>query len=225
MGKRRPYSEAVGKQFNDLFVLEIYKIGIHTKAYCICKCGKTTLSFIGGVLSGHTRSCGCYRLTASKKRTGTKSAQYVHGHELDGKKSPTLSTYHSMLQRCKNPSSNSFKNYGAKGVTICDRWLDFNNFLVDMGERPKDTTIDRINNSKGYSPDNCRWATKKEQAINRKSTLLYTMQGETKCLKDWAREYGIRYLVVFKRIKRGWSLQDSLKTPYKLTKQNQHLNN
>lgn len=135
-----------------------------------------------------------------------------------------MRSWHCLKQRCLNKNSNRYDSYGAKGVTVCDRWLNsFKNFLDDMGERPKNTTIDRIDNSKGYEPGNCRWATKREQAVNRKTTRFYTLNGETKCLKDWARDYKVHYLMLFKRVKRGWSLEDALNKPPTITKNNNHL--
>jgi hypothetical protein len=96
---------------------------------------------------------------------------------------------------------------------VCDRWKQsFENFLEDMGERPPNTTMDRIDNSKGYFKENCRWASPKEQAINRNNTRFYTIDGVTKCLKEWTEQYNINYLVVFKRLKRGWKIMRSLTT-------------
>jgi len=91
-----------------------------------------------------------------------------HGHNLNGKPSPTYRSWYHMKDRCQNSSHPHYKDYGARGIRVCERWQDFANFLADMGERPEDKTLDRIDNNKGYEPGNCRWATKKQQTQNRR---------------------------------------------------------
>jgi hypothetical protein len=123
-----------------------------------------------------------------------------------------------MKQRCTNPKNPDFKDYGARGITMCQRWLDsFDDFVTDMGPRPSiKHSIDRIENHKGYEPGNCRWATNLEQSRNRRSTILITMDGETKCLEDWCRQYGIHRETVRSRINDGgWRVEDAIKTPAK----------
>lgn len=109
-----------------------------------------------------------------------------------------------MVARCYNPSSNNFHDYGARGIRVCDRWRSFANFFADMGERPDGAMLDRIDNSGNYEPGNCRWATRVEQNRNKRSNVWLTINGETKLLKDWARESGIRHCVIRNRMKRGW---------------------
>lgn len=91
---------------------------------------------------------------------------YRHGHGGNGEQSPTYKSWHSMKQRCLNPNNPSAHNYSERGITVCDRWLDFNNFLADMGERPENTSLDRIDNDKGYSKENCRWTDHTTQIRN-----------------------------------------------------------
>lgn len=115
-----------------------------------------------------------------------------------------------MIQRCEDEKHPSFKDYGAVGVQVCDRWRLFENFLEDIGERPSGTTLDRIDGEKGYSKDNCRWATPVEQAANTKQAVLLTFQGETWPIAEWARRTGIRRATIQFRLKQGWSVEKAL---------------
>jgi hypothetical protein len=147
--------------------------------------------------------------------TGKDHHNYKHGHWVGKKPSPTFISWQSMMKRCYDKNNNRFGKYGAAGITVCEKWHNFQNFLDDMGNRPsKSHSIDRVDNSLGYSPNNTRWATKSEQAVNRKTTRFFTINGETKCLKHWASEYNLPYLVVYKRVfYRGWDIMRALTTP------------
>ena len=130
---------------------------------------------------------------------------------------PLSSTYNSMIQRCYNKSANHFDSYGGRGIKVCNRWLSrqdyavgFWNFVSDMGERPEGTSLDRIDNNGDYTPENCRWATRKEQASNQRSNIIIEFSGESKCLKDWAVELGINYGTMRSRYKRGLSVEKIL---------------
>lgn len=118
-----------------------------------------------------------------------------------------------MLNRCQNPNVPAYKNYGGRGIAVCQRWLRFENFLADMGERPAGMTIERIDNDGNYEPGNVRWATYKEQTRNNRSTQLVTLHGETKCITDWAAETGIKMPTLWARLRLGWSVEDALTKP------------
>jgi len=121
-----------------------------------------------------------------------------------------------MVTRCTNPNYPRFADYGGRGITVCDRWLRFEGFLEDMGERPKGTTINRKHNNLGYCPENCEWATVKEQANNQRSNRLLTHNGRTQTMAQWAEELGMSYDTLRGRLdKLNWSLEKALATPVK----------
>ncbi|TXI24264.1 MAG: hypothetical protein E6Q61_05350 [Nitrosomonas sp.] len=115
-----------------------------------------------------------------------------------------------MLSRCNNRNVPGYKNYGARGIKVCDRWLSFDNFYADMGNAPKDMTLDRIDNDGGYSPENCRWATRSEQSRNRriaKNAKILVIDGKKRLVIDVAAEYGINRSTLRSRISRGWTVE------------------
>lgn len=137
-----------------------------------------------------------------------------HGHSLNGKRSLTHSSWHNMKSRCTNPKISSYKNYGGKGIKVCKRWDVFENFLEDMGERPgPEYSIERINTAKNYCPENCRWATRLEQARNRSMCIKITINGKCQTVKEWALEVGIKRQTIEKRLKLGWSHYDAVMQP------------
>lgn len=124
---------------------------------------------------------------------------------------PTYRSWKGMKERCLNPELACFEDYGGRGVLLCERWFDFENFLEDMGPRPIGKTLDRHPDYNGnYEPGNCRWAAKEEQDNNRRSTKLLTFQGETHSQSQWARKLGLNRNVVGERLSRGWSVHRAL---------------
>jgi hypothetical protein len=120
-----------------------------------------------------------------------------------------------MRNRCRNPNEKAYKYYGARGIKVCKEWETFDNFhkwAIETGY-VEGLTIDRIDNNKDYEPNNCRWATKKEQALNRKTNRHIEFRGETKTLCEWSEEYGINRTTFMNRLERGWSIEKALETP------------
>ena len=136
---------------------------------------------------------------------------YKHGHAIGSIRSRELSCWHEMMRRCSDKSRFYYKDYGARGIKVCSRWLDFKNFLEDMGPMPEGMTLERLDNNKGYNKANCIWATRKQQARNRRSTRWITLNGKTKSLAEWCEEKNMNYARVFARIsKLKWSVAEAL---------------
>lgn len=147
---------------------------------CVCSCGGEKQTTIVALNRNPNIDCGCSHITRMK-------TQGKHNHCRRNAESKTWRSWKSMHDRCK-PNHKSKKYYYDKGITVCERWKEFINFLHDMGERPEGTTLDRINNSFGYSKENCRWVNLKTQSTNRGCVKTYTYQGDTKTLTDWAKD-------------------------------------
>src|SRR6187549_3886221 len=105
----------------------------------------------------------------------------IHGHASKGTITPTYSSWKAMIQRCSNPNNTAWERYGARGIKVCERWMIYENFLADMGEKPAGLSLDRKDNSKGYFKENCKWATPKEQQSNRRGNVILTVRGVTGC--------------------------------------------
>lgn len=133
-------------------------------------------------------------------------------------KHPLNRCYTSMVVRCENPNSNRYHRYGARGIKVCDRWRErgsgFWNFVEDMGERPESYTLERIDNNADYTPENCRWASYREQAMNRSTNRSFTYSGKTQSLGEWASELGFtRTLLTTRFYTYGWTIEETLTTP------------
>lgn len=159
---------------------------------CKCSCGNIRNVDRVNLLSGRSRSCGCFELSLKTQ------------HGMTGM--PIHRTWGGMKNRCLNPNNPQFKNYGGRGIKVCERWLEsFENFYADMGDKPSPNhSLERKDNEMGYSPDNCIWATPKEQARNTRVNVLVTIEGETKTLAEWSEQNGIDYSTLWRRHKSGW---------------------
>ncbi len=165
---------------------------------CKCSCGNTTSVRGEHLKLGRIRSCGCHAIEVHTKHGLARTVEYK--------------CWQGMKQRCYNKNVPQYKDYGERGITVCGRWQEsFSNFIADMGKKPhKSLTIERVDNNKGYSPDNCVWATRSTQVHNRRNSILFTFNNETHCLKEWAKRLNMSYSTVSNRIKRGQSIGEAL---------------
>lgn len=179
----------------------------HARWFCSCECGNTVYVLRPYLRTGETKSCGCLRSDR------TREANTKHGLSYHS----SYNTWVSMLDRCLNPKAAEYKNYGGRGITVCDRWLDVKNFIADMGERPAGLSIERKDVNKGYCKDNCIWADAKTQARNMRSNRVETFRGKTATLIEHCEDVGIKYSTVCDRLNQsGWSLEKALTTPIRL---------
>ena len=174
---------------------------------CQCNCGKTVIVTGSSLRQGNTKSCGCLKPIATRLSNST------HG---ESGKSPEYEAWSQIKRRCFNPNSLAFCNYGGRGISMNERWVtSFEAFLVDMGRRPSSRhSIDRINNDGNYEPENCRWATSKQQNNNRRDTRMFTMNGETMSLTMWAERRGILKGTLWRRVSvMAWDFDRAISTP------------
>jgi hypothetical protein len=165
---------------------------------CVCVCGKRLVAS-SDTLKTNNRSCGC------KRRGNFRHGGKARSNANTGLRGAYVS-WHGMLNRCLNENEPAYSNYGGRGISVCSRWLySFERFLEDMGERPDGMSIDRIDSNGDYTPENCRWASDKTQSVNRRSVVLIEIDGQRKCMSDWAKERGVDVRLISNRIKKGWS--------------------
>lgn len=176
---------------------------------CVCECGNELITTTDNLRSGDTQSCGCY----NKERT-------IQTHQKHGLRYKKLYAIHQSIKaRCYNKNNKQYKDYGGRGIKVCDEWLgehgaeNFIKWALSNGYADN-LTIDRVNNNKGYSPDNCRWATPKEQGNNTRRNHYITYNGETHTLSQWAEIKNIKRGTLNSRInKYHWEIERALCTP------------
>lgn len=175
----------------------------------VCACGKNKVAAGSDVRRGSIKSCGCLINEQKRNAAKTKCHPYSRRSMYRERKS-----WENMLARCYSKSCKSFPAYGGKGITVCDTWKNsFKSFADDMGARPDGMTLDRIDNSLGYSKDNCRWSTYKEQANNTQTNRVITVAGKSMSVAQWADVKGISPCIIYTRLYNGWTDHDSVLLP------------
>lgn len=189
--------DLTGRRFGKLTVIERVENsnGGEPRWLTSCDCGGSAVVRGGNLRSGHTRSCGC--ITQWHGRTGSR----VHN------------IWKAMIERCRNPKTIGWSNYGGRGIKVCERWHNFLNFIEDMGEPQDGMTLERLDNDGDYESGNCVWAPPGEQARNRRTNLRVDWNGESRIVADVADELGVSRSTVYTRISRGWGIETALTTP------------
>jgi hypothetical protein len=200
--------DLTGQKFTRLTVLGLHETRAK-KSYwhCVCECGNNLITRSDALTSGRARSCGC--LHKESASNVCKARNTTHGKS----RSRTYNIWCGIITRCTNQNTRYFKHYGGRGISICERWLTFENFLSDMGECPSGLSIDRINVNGNYEPSNCRWADTKTQQRNTRKNRLLTHNNQTHCVSEWAEICGINQRVIKDRIRLGWDAKTALETP------------
>ena len=202
--------DRVGERFGRLQVVAVLN---GEDVECQCDCGSTRAVNWSGLKAGGIKSCGCLRRENARKQAkkiNEKRAESSHG--MVG--SPEYRAWQDMLNRCRNAGLSNYNDYGGRGISVCERWKKFENFLEDMGKRPFGKySIERVDNDGDYEPDNCKWANSKEQSRNRRTNRFLTVGDRTMCVTDWERRLGVSKGCIRHRLKRGWSELDAVTVP------------
>ena len=212
------FIDLTGERFGRLVVIKRVENDKHGNSCWLCKCDCEQEVVVRGfsIKKKNTQSCGCFRKeTAVQQNT-------KHGHSKRYAKTGIYYSWYGMKQRCGNPNNNRYKDYGGRGIIVCEEWMEFPNFLKDMGNGWKSgLTIERKNNNEGYCKKNCKWTTKKEQNRNSRRNCLIKYDGKTQCLSAWAEETNIGKDTIWGRLyKLGWSPEKTLTTPVRRKRKN-----
>lgn len=173
---------------------------------CVCSCGKIK-EIRGSTLRIGTSTC-CGHSRRSPLKTHGMSNTKIFG------------IWRSMLSRCENKNCAAYKDYGARGITVCDEWHSFDVFFADMGHRPEGKSLDRIDNDKGYCKENCRWASRDEQIANRRASRRVSINGETKTFSQWEKHFGLPDSTISNRVRKGWDPVRAATTPVRAMTRN-----
>lgn len=189
----------IGLKYNRLTVIgvaENTKSG-QAKWMCRCDCGGTKIIAANQLRNGKTKSCGCLNLEKIIARS-TK-----HGQRTAINTTSEYYSWRCMKSRCNATDGKNFKNYMERGIIVCERWSSFSNFISDMGKKPSPKhSIERINNNRGYYPENCKWATTEEQSANRRSNIWLEYNGVKQIANDWAKQFGVTFGAFYHQLQR-----------------------
>lgn len=206
MGRPRRFELVPGMRSGRWTLIALHRSGRTIQWHCRCECGNEGFVCQGNIFSGKSNSCGCLQ------RERTSEAHRTHG---ESRRSPEYRTWANMISRCHNPNQEAYKDYGAKGITVCEEWRNsYEAFLEHVGRKPSpDHSIDRIDFRKGYFPGNVRWATTYVQSRNRSNNKLIAFDGKSMTIGDWAALLGFSFDALRNRLRRDWSIERTLTTP------------
>lgn len=204
--------DLIGKKFGKLTIIKRVENDKNdrTQYLCKCDCGKEKIIRGSSITSGNTRSCGCL--------SGRKKTQELYNTRI-------YKIWSNIKSRCTNPNYKRFQDYGGRGISVCKDWNKFDNFKdwAMSNGYADNLTIDRIDNNGNYEPNNCRWVTQKINSHNKRNNLYFTHQNKTQCLKEWAEELNIDYILLYNRIiKRKWNFEKAIITPIMENRRNRN---
>lgn len=188
------------------------KFGGNMYWLCRCECGEEIEVRGSHLVERRVQSCGCLARDNCAE-VGRRSGGWNKTHGASH--TPTCRTWAGMVRRCTDQGHESYQDYGGRGIKVCDRWLQYENFVADMGERPDGMTLDRYPDMNGnYEPSNCRWATNREQQTNKRNNVLLAFEGRTQTMVEWAEEIGLSPKTLWHRLNTcGWSAEKALSEP------------
>lgn len=190
---KKSIKNILGDKYNRLTVIEFDRLEKNKGAFWKCRCDCGTIKVVNShdLRSGNTKSCGCYFKEIAGKSTTT------HGHATNYKVSGSYKSWRSMKSRCNNPKNNHYYNYGARGITYCDRWEKYENFFKDLGERPAGYSLERKDPNGNYEPENCCWIPNNEQAKNTRRTVWVILNGEKMIQAEAARRLNKKPTIIY----------------------------
>jgi lambda repressor-like predicted transcriptional regulator len=200
--------DRLGRRYGRLVVIERLpaksKTDTNARWFCRCDCGRGTIAYGQDLEKGKHKSCGCL----NAERIMQHGMSHTHVYHV----------WQAMLQRCENPNSQVYANYGGRGISVCSEWHRFENFYRDMGDRPAGYSLDREDNNGNYERDNCRWTTTDVQANNKRRNRVIEINGHKKTLAQWAEYAGLSWATLRQRLDRmGWDIEraltDAIKEP------------
>jgi hypothetical protein len=201
--------DIAGNTYGRLTVIRLDHVDQHARWLCRCECGAECVVRSNALKSGKTTSCGCYVRQIHTKHSMCNSPEYK--------------SWVAMKCRCSNKNSKNYMHYGGRGISICDRWVDsFENFYTDMGERPEGTSLDRGDVNGDYTPENCRWATSREQVTNRNKSLRFMFRGAIRPLIEIAEMADVKYRTLYDKIKSGLDIEVCVAAAYAARKDLRH---
>jgi len=208
------FIDITGKKFNRLTVIKRIENSTFRKARWLCKCDCGNFTEVSGdnLRNGSVKSCGCLIKDKNKQRA-THRKSNIRLYNI----------WRNMKARCNNSKNPDYKNYGKRGIKVCDEWINFENFYnwaINNGYKEK-LSIDRVDVNKNYQPNNCRWISLKKQSYNKRNSFFINIKGEEKCLAEWCEIYNVKYSTVYRRITRNkMSIEDAILKPIKIKYRN-----